>query len=330
MHSYHLLLVLPLVLAAPLPEFAGIGPWEGEFFGRDPGKVRASAYNPHGLTPLPYGPSAYYGAPPGPYPYGPMPPPQGPYSPYGLETTPDKYHFVPADDVAGGGDFMQPPPPPPPPIDLMNASKEELAAALPPPKRKDTPKPAPEPKGPAETEGCPDEDETREEKQPRPFDFMGSRWGIAGQGQIIDAARGDHKYPHGVNRDERRHRWGVELAPAEKEAIKVRKQEEEEKKKEEEEGPKQVMPEVEVEHAGDPEHPMRYKVNVGGIKTGPGDETGPSNFHVFTNEGTNTLSSNDMSPETRKYIIEKMLPKLGGRRKKGGNASSVFSVFGDD
>ncbi|KAI5852376.1 hypothetical protein BZA05DRAFT_452612 [Tricharina praecox] len=371
MHSHCLLLlILPLVLAAPLPaplpQFAGIGPWEGEFFGRDPrqsrGPARAAPYNPHALPPPPYGPPAYYGVPNS---YGAQPvppylyePPQsypGLYDPYtspayyspapplfpnAPNTDPfEKYHVIGVDPTAGQGDFMQPPPPPPPPIDLMNASKEELAAALPPPpapKPKASEKPASEAKGPAEGEGRPEkkkgekkkgeEKEEEKEKAPRPFDFMGGRWGIAGQGALIDAARGDHKYKHSSEREDRRNRWGGEKTAAEKQAAK-----EEEEEEEEEEEVKQAMPEVTVEHAADPEHPLKYKVNVGGIKTGPDDETGPSNFHVFTNEGTKKYSGDDMSPETQKYIIEKMLPKIGGRRRKGGNSGgNVFSVFGDD
>ncbi|KAF8245720.1 hypothetical protein K440DRAFT_645552 [Wilcoxina mikolae CBS 423.85] len=310
-----LILSLPLTslaLASPLPQFAGIGPWEGEFFGADPGQQYR-----HGLT--------SYAAPmmvpePG-IPYGyPNGVPVNPYDPYNgqLQTYPGgaPIGFISEPEA--------PPPPPPEPIDLMTAPKEklpQLAPAPPPPKPEE-----PEAKGPAEASGAPKKKGAPEED----FDFMGGKWGIAGQGKYIDAARGEHKLPAGAerDRDDRRGRYGRFGLGYSEEEERKEPEKEPEKKEKVVEKKKEKMPPVEVEQ--DPDHPLRYNVHIGGIKTGPDDETGPSDFHVFTDETTKKMSSNDMNPETERYIREKMMPKLSGRRKKGGNGGgNIFSVFGD-
>ena len=72
---HHLLfLILPLLAQArPRPQFAGIGPWEGEFFGRDHGEEK------HGISPYPrhnhrmapgMAPPGYGYGQPDPYGYG--------------------------------------------------------------------------------------------------------------------------------------------------------------------------------------------------------------------------------------------------------------------
>ncbi|KAG0635425.1 hypothetical protein HOY80DRAFT_1093383 [Tuber brumale] len=71
------------------------------------------------------------------------------------------------------------------------------------------------------------------------------------------------------------------------------------------------------------ENAMRYHVNVGGVQKGAGG--GTTNFHVYTDENGTKKFSDELDPETEKYITENMIPKLGNRRKKGGG---VWSVFG--
>lgn len=332
MHSYLFLLLLPLAQALPVPQFAGIGPWEGDFFGRDPGQEYR-----HGLTPYPAPMMA-----PGPNPYGQQNPyaygDQNPYAygehnPYGHEEYPTYPGGAPMGFIAEPE--APPPPPPPEPIDLMSAPREKLPKK---PQPKTTAPPKAEPTGldkaKAETAEKPEKDEKKAEGDS--FDFMGGKWGIAGQGKYIDDARGEHKMPAGTERGSRRGKYGrfgddqaekhgEETSEERKKKEEEAKEEEEKQKKEEE---KPDMPPVEV--VQDPDHPLRYNVNVGGIKTGPNDDTGPSNFHVFTDEGKREFSSNDMNPETEKYIFEKMVPKLSGKRKKGGNGGgNIFSVFGD-
>jgi hypothetical protein len=305
MHSLILSIpLIPLVLARPLPQFAGIGPWEGEFFGADPGQEYRYGITPYAAPMMAPPPGNPYGAP-----YG---SPVNPYDPYNRQTYPGG---VPASFI---GEPEAPPPPPPEPIDLMTAPKEKLPQLAPaplPPKAEE-----PEAKGPAEGSGPP-------EKKGEDFDFMGGKWGIAGQGKYIDAARGEHKLPAGAerDRDDRRGKYG-RFGLGYDEEKEERK--ESEKKEAVPEKKKEEMPPVKVEQ--DPDHPLRYNVHIGGIKTGPNDETGPSDFHVFTDETTKKMSSNDMNPEAERYIREKMMPKLGGRRKKGGNGGgNIFSVFGD-
>ncbi|KAL7272369.1 hypothetical protein RUND412_004829 [Rhizina undulata] len=70
---------------------------------------------------------------------------------------------------------------------------------------------------------------------------------------------------------------------------------------------------------------IRYHVNVGGVQTGNG-RGGATNFHVFTDENGNKKFSEELDPETEKYIKENMLPKLSGKRKKG--QGGIWSVFG--
>ncbi|KAG0132183.1 hypothetical protein HOY82DRAFT_606805 [Tuber indicum] len=71
------------------------------------------------------------------------------------------------------------------------------------------------------------------------------------------------------------------------------------------------------------ENAMRYHVNVGGVQKGAGG--GTTNFHVYTDESGTKKFSDELDPETERYITENMIPKLGNRRKKGGG---VWSVFG--
>ncbi|PWW72318.1 hypothetical protein C7212DRAFT_348225 [Tuber magnatum] len=71
------------------------------------------------------------------------------------------------------------------------------------------------------------------------------------------------------------------------------------------------------------ENSMRYHVNVGGIQKGAGG--GTTNFHVYTDENGTKKFSDELDPETEKYITENMIPKLGNKRRKGGG---VWSVFG--
>ena len=81
------------------------------------------------------------------------------------------------------------------------------------------------------------------------------------------------------------------------------------------------------------ESAIRYHVNVGGMQkagggSGSGSGGGTTNFHVYTDENGNKRFSDELDPETERYIKEEMIPKLGGgRRKKPG--SGVWSVFGD-
>jgi hypothetical protein len=413
-----LLFVLLLVRnarARPTPEFAGIGPWEGEFFGADPGQDNRFGVGPMmgGRKPL----GNPYGNPLG-----------NPYvaNPYAAPITVDQFgnpiqiahvdqfgnpvqvvqvdqfgNIVPyvgtianPDAIAGNpygvgnvspedllqaataSDFVvvEPEPelaPPPEPIDLMSASKEKLAEVIPakaPPKAK-KPKKEKEVVEEVVEEEKPDEkidildiddddeEEEDEEEEVKPFDFMGGRkerWGIAGQGKYIDSAKGDHKFTAGAewDRGDRRQKYGrfgslggfLEPEEPKTKPKKVKEPEPEPEEVEEEvevvveepepepEVPVEMPDLPEVEVTEDPEHPLKYNVNIGGIKTGPDDETGPSDFHVFTDETTLKLSSDDMNPETEKYIFEKMMPKLTGeRRKKGGNGGgNIFSVFGDD
>ncbi|RPA99581.1 hypothetical protein L873DRAFT_892647 [Choiromyces venosus 120613-1] len=71
---------------------------------------------------------------------------------------------------------------------------------------------------------------------------------------------------------------------------------------------------------------IRYHVNVGGIQKGAGG--GTTNFHVYTDESGTKKFSDELDPDTEKYITESMIPKLGGKRKKTA-AGGVWSVFGD-
>jgi len=73
------------------------------------------------------------------------------------------------------------------------------------------------------------------------------------------------------------------------------------------------------------ENSMRYHVNVGGIQKGPGG--GTTNFHVYTDENGTKKFSDELDPDTEKYITENMLPKLGNKRKKG--PARIWSVFGE-
>jgi hypothetical protein len=271
--SLSLSLLLTPLAAFPAPEFTGTGPWEGGFFGRDSGQdYRSGAAYP---VPMMADPNA----------------PPVVANPYGYDGPPPGFEFEPE---------APPPPPPLEPLDLMNAPKEQLPALLPPP-----------PPPPQDAQGTDNSAATASEPEKQEggdFDFMGGRWGIAGQGKYIDAARGDHSTKFD------RKRPGDEYDDSEKK--KERLSEEERKKIEEqeaEEKKKQEMPPVEVMQ--DPDHPLRYKVNVGGVKSP--EQGAPTNFHVFTDEGGKQMSSNDMNPETEKYIMEKMVPKMSGRRKKG-------------
>lgn len=314
--------ILSSALARPIPQFAGIGPWEGEFFGADPGQEYRYALTPYAAPMIGGGPGVGH-------PYA------NPYAanPYAADTCGANYDprsgqtypaGVPIELIA---EHEAPPPTPLEPIDLMTAPKEKLPKPAPPP-------PPPEPVAePVEAKG-PAEGSRPQEKEE--LDFMGGRWGIAGQGKYIDAARGDHKLPAGAEREreDRRGkygRFGLDSWDDERKESKKKGTEEagqEEPKVVQKKPEEMQLPEVKVEQ--DPNHPLRYNVNIGGIKTGPDDPTGPSNFHVFTDESTKKMSSNDMNPETEKYIKEKMIPKLGGRRKKGGNGGgNIFSVFGD-
>ena len=74
------------------------------------------------------------------------------------------------------------------------------------------------------------------------------------------------------------------------------------------------------------ENSMRYHVNVGGVQKGPGG--GTTNFHVYTDENGTKKFSDELDPDTEKYITEHMIPKLGNKKKKGGPAR-IWSVFGE-
>lgn len=74
------------------------------------------------------------------------------------------------------------------------------------------------------------------------------------------------------------------------------------------------------------ENAMRYHVNVGGIQKGPGG--GTTNFHVYTDENGTKKFSDELDPDTEKYITENMIPKLSNKRKKSGPAR-IWSVFGE-
>ena len=324
-----LLFCLPIIsiaFARPIPQFAGIGPWEGEFFGADPGQEYRYALTPYAAPMI----GGVLGGPGVGYPYANpyaadpyTANPYGNYDPYSGQIHPDG---VPVEFIE---EPEAPPPPPPEPVDLMTAPKERL------------PKPAPPPPPPKPVESAEAKDPAEGPEGPRPqeededLDFMGGRWGIAGQGKYIDAARGDHKLPAGVEREreDRRgkyRRLGLDSWDDERKGSKKKETEEmeqEEPKAVQNKPEEMQLPEVKVEQ--DPNHPLRYNVHIGEIKTGADDPAGPSNFHVFTDESTKEMSSNDMNPETERYIKEKMIPKLGGRRKKGGNGGgNIFGVFG--
>jgi hypothetical protein len=75
------------------------------------------------------------------------------------------------------------------------------------------------------------------------------------------------------------------------------------------------------------ENAVRYHLNVGGMQKGSGG--GTTNFHVYTDESGNKKFSDELDPETERYIKENMMPKMGGKRKKPGSGGGVWSVFGD-
>lgn len=89
-----------------------------------------------------------------------------------------------------------------------------------------------------------------------------------------------------------------------------------------------VRPVVEDESSSDEfdKDAIRYHVNVGGIQKGAGG--GTTNFHVYSDENGKKRFSDELDEDTEKYITENMIPKLGGK-KRGGNRSGVWSVFGD-
>jgi hypothetical protein len=287
MNIYKFLSILACLTSTSVsfPQFAGIGPWEGGFFGPDSGPNRFGpqpypAYPPQ----APYG-NGYnaYGDKASPYPPPPPPPPPGA----------DYFGLQPEAVIEA---------PPLEPIDLMNAPKEKLPKRPNPPPLKSVSAEAGE-----STEACePEEKSDNEESAGDGYDFIGSRWGTAGQGKYIEAAKGDHRL--GKERNRLIEYWN---APTERKTIKK----DGKAKEKEEEKPKQEMPEVTVTQ--DPEDPISYKVHIGGLRSQTGEDgtAPPTSYHVFSDENSKEIKSDSMSPEAEKYIMEKMVPKLGGRRK---------------
>ncbi|TGZ77020.1 hypothetical protein EX30DRAFT_375026 [Ascodesmis nigricans] len=177
----------------------------------------------------------------------------------------------------------------------------------------------------------------------------GLRGVLAGDGGVEAMGRaGDEQ--HG----ERKHDDGSDEERENGESKGKGKKRDKEKEKEQEEPEPEPLPEVEVKPAKDGR--LKYEVNIGGYGSnlrpvapspsssdgadggdggnGAAAPEGPSNYHTWSQEKNVKLTGDSMDPECQKYIQEKMLPKMGGRRRKGARTgrggSAVFSVFGDD
>lgn len=333
--SHLLLLILPLVAAAPVPQ------WSNPFFGADSAPNKGlGGYGAYGAPPNPYGPPSYGAAgygPPGygpPNPYGPPssdlygnpgpgygapPNPYGPPPPQNHGLMPPPQYNPTHRGPYGAGPLMDPAnhdmkaygsvphaPPPPTPIDLMNAPKSQLPGAKKPESEAETEQPTPFTYAKA-----PEAEITLEEKE--------EPHGLAGTGNFLEMAKKEHRMP----------------APVERRPQNYGPDEEVEEEVEEAPAPPLELPQVEV--VPDEDGAPKYKVNIGGAASGkPGQEAdGPTNFSVWTDEGVTEYSSKDMNPETDKYIREKLLPKMRpegrkkGRKAASGSGGGVFNVFGD-